>query len=287
MGSRGDLGVAEGSPLVEVDGVKLAVSREGRGPPLVCLHAIGHGGRDFEALAAAVRGRFEVIRVDWPGQGRSGEDPAHPAGPARYAQLLEGLLDKLGVVQPLILGNSIGGAAAIHYASRRPVRGLVLCNTGGLVGIDATAKRFTGVFARFFAAGARGAWWYPAAFDLYYRQVLPSPAARAQRERLNACCREIAPLLQQAWTSFGQSENDLRAAAAALDCPVWFAWAKSDRVIPFSFCRPAIAAMRHATVTLFKGGHSPFLEQPAAFIPAFEAFAAGLEPPAPRLALAG
>src|SRR5690349_3114564 len=137
MGDRRDLGVPEGSPMIEVAGVRLAVAREGCGPPLVCLHAIGHGGGDFAALARAMADRFEVIRVDWPGQGRSDDDPGHPAGPARYADLLEGLLETLGVERPLIVGNSIGGAAAMLHASRRPVRGLVLCDTGGLVAVDA------------------------------------------------------------------------------------------------------------------------------------------------------
>ena len=35
-----------------VDGVRLAVAREGKGPPVICLHAIGHGGGDYEAFAA-------------------------------------------------------------------------------------------------------------------------------------------------------------------------------------------------------------------------------------------
>src|SRR5262245_55803951 len=42
---------------VLVDGVTLAYEDEGQGPPVVCLHALGHGARDYEALAARLRGR--------------------------------------------------------------------------------------------------------------------------------------------------------------------------------------------------------------------------------------
>src|SRR5258705_1899899 len=128
---RYELGVPPGSPEVVVDGVRLAVARSGRGPAVVCLHAIGHGGRDFEAFAAAVEKRFEVIRVDWPGQGRSGPDTGQPAA-ARYAELLAGLLAELHVSNPIIIGNSIGGATAIVYAGKHPVRALVLCDPGGI-----------------------------------------------------------------------------------------------------------------------------------------------------------
>jgi 4,5:9,10-diseco-3-hydroxy-5,9,17-trioxoandrosta-1(10),2-diene-4-oate hydrolase len=269
------LGVPEGALMVEACGVRLAVAREGRGPPVVCLHATGHGGRDFEAFAAAASDRFEVIRIDWPGQGRSDTDPK-PASAARYAELLEALLPALGVEAPILLGNSIGGAAAILYASRRPVRALVLCDSGGLVEVDQEVRRFIRAFVAFFRAGARGAWWFKPLFALYYGLVLPKPAARAQRRRIVEAACDLAPVLAQSWASFSRPEADIRALAAGLDVPVWFAWARQDKVIRLARCRPAIDAMRHAAVTEFDAGHAAFLEQPQAFLEGFERFVAGL-----------
>lgn len=271
MPDRSDIGVPAGSPLIEVDGVRLAVARRGRGPAVVCLHATGHGARDFEAFARAMADRFEIIRVDWPGQGCSGED-RQPASAARYADLLTGLLDRLNITAPIIVGNSIGGAAAMIHASRAPVRALVLCDPGGLVAIDSQVRGFCGVFARFFHAGAKEAWWFRPVFALYYRLVLPSPAARDQRRRIVANSPAQAAVMAQAWESFGRAEADIRGLAAALTIPVWFAWSKDDRVIPLSRCRPAIVAMQSASVTEFPGGHAAFLEQPAAFTAAFETF---------------
>jgi len=283
MPHRKAVGAPPGSPMIEVDGVRLAVAREGRGPAVVCLHAIGHGARDFEAFAAAMRGRFEIIRVDWPGQGRSGEDH-WPASADRYADLLGGLLAKLDVEAPIIVGNSIGGAAAIIHAARAPVSALVLCDPGGLVAVDRLARRFCGAFAAFFRAGARRAWWYGPAFALYYRLVLPSAAASEQRRRIVAGAYETAPVLVQSWESFGRPEADIRALAAGLTIPVWLAWAKDDKVIPLSRCRPAIDTMRRASLTLFPGGHAAFLEQPRAFAAGFAAFVEGVALPAVNVA---
>src|SRR5476651_1725578 len=106
MDDRADVGVPRGSAQIEVDGVRLAVAREGLGPAVVCLHAIGHGGRDFEAFTDAMKSRFEIIRIDWPGQGRSGDDLHHPASAARYVELLAGVLARLDVERPIIIGNS-------------------------------------------------------------------------------------------------------------------------------------------------------------------------------------
>lgn len=277
MKMREACGVVKGSPLVDCDGVQLAVSREGAGPPVVCLHAVGHGGRDFEAFADAVKDRFEVIRIDWPGHGRSAADTVPPSA-ARYAELLGKVLERLQIRNPIIVGNSIGGAAAILHASRQPVRALVLCDPGGLVPVTAFVRRITGLFVRFFRAGERGAGWFDRAYAFYYRRiVLPSPAAAEQRMRIIAAGRESAPVLRLAWESFGRPDADIRSIAAGLDVPIWCAWAGSDRVIPLWMCKPAIRKLGNASLSIFRGGHSAFLEQPAEFAGEFLEFANGLE----------
>lgn len=275
MSLRDEVGVPAGSPLIEIDGVPLAVSRAGRGPALVCLHAVGHGGGDFAALVPALEDRFEVIRVDWPGQGRSGPD-REPASARRYAALLGGLLERLDITDPILIGCSIGSAAAILHAARHPVRALVLCDSGGLVPINLMTRSFTGVLSRLFAGGARGAWWFKPFFGWFCRTALPSAAAVAQRDRIIAAGYEVAPVLAEAWASFGRPEADIRAEAASLTVPVWVAWCRNDRIIPLSLCRPAIDAMKQARLTLFEGGHAAFLEQPAQFIEGLIDFAAAL-----------
>ncbi|HRD28933.1 MAG TPA: alpha/beta hydrolase [Caulobacter sp.] len=272
MSCREAAGVPAGSPRISVAGEQIAVCREGRGVPVVCLTAIAHGGGDFDAFAARMKSRFEIIRIDWPGHGRSGDAAAAPSA-RRYADLLAELLPALAVEHPILIGNSIGGAAAILHAERHPVRGLVICNAGGLVAVDATVKRFCSIFAGFFAAGERRAGWFGPAFAAYYRLlVLPSRSAAAQRRRIIASGYEVAGQLRLAWESFGRAEADIRDVAGRLDAPVWVAWSRGDRIIPLGRCRPAIKAMKRAVLTTFAGGHAPFLEQPDAFAEAFVDF---------------
>ena len=91
---------------------------------------------------------------------------------------------------------------------------------------------------------------------------------------------------RQAWESFAGPEADLRAVVAALRIPVWYAWARHDRVIPLSLCRAAIDATPGAALTLFNAGHAPFLEQPRAFARDFLAFAERLDRAPAHLAAA-
>src|SRR5262249_52983854 len=155
---------------------------------------------------------------------------ARPASAARYSELLEGFLDALGIGPAVLIGNSIGGAAAIRYTAEHPgrVRALVLANSGGLVAHGIMTRGFTGLLARFFRAGAAGASWFQRAFASYYRRVLPTEAAAEQRSRIIASGSEIAPILADAWASFGEPSADLRAMAEEITCPVLVTWATRD-----------------------------------------------------------
>src|SRR5687767_11894315 len=159
---------------VLLGGTRLVVDDDGTGDPIVCLHAIGHDARDFARVRERLRGRARVLAVDWPGQGRSPRDGG-PVTARRYADLLGGALDALDVGPCVLVGNSIGGAAALVYAAEHPerVRGLVLENPGGLAPADdRAAQAVLAGMVRFFAAGAHGARWFRPAFALYYRIVL-------------------------------------------------------------------------------------------------------------------
>lgn len=273
---------------IEIDGVHLSYDDEGQGPAVLCLPSIAHGASDYEPLRVRLRDRCRVVALDWPGHGRSDDDRV-PAGAARYAEIAERFADALGLRDAVLIGNSIGGAVAIRLAAKRPdlARALVLVDTAGLDRVDAVTRMVTRAMARFFAAGARGARWFPRAFAFYYGVVLSAPAAHAQRARIVAASREMAPRLAEAWRSFGEPDADLRAVAASLSCPVLVAWAKGDRVLQLRRSRPAIRRIPGARLELFDGGHAPFLECPDAFAVTLREFLDGLHPAGVDAAVAG
>lgn len=273
MGRRAAIG-AVAPRYVTVAGVRLAYDDEGAGPPVVCLHAIGHGARDFARLSARLRHRHRVLALDWPGQGRSGPD-GQPASATRYAALLDGFLAATGVERPVVIGNSIGGATAVRYAHAHPdgVRALVLENPGGLSPTDdRLAQTVLAGMARFFAAGTRGARWFGSGFAAYYRTVLQRGAAREQRGRIVAAAYELAPILEQAWRSFARPEEDARALAPLVRCPALFAWATRDQLVQLARSLPTIERFPQARLERFPAGHAPHLETPDAFEASVERF---------------
>src|ERR1700733_8411985 len=111
---RSAVGAQEPRKYVSLDGISIAYTDSGgSGPILICLHAIGHGARDFEDLGRRLSPQYRVIALDFPNQGNSGPD-SQPASGTRYAKLLSAFIAQLDLPSVTLLGNSIGAATAIR-----------------------------------------------------------------------------------------------------------------------------------------------------------------------------
>ena len=253
--------------MLEIGERRIAVTRRGKGRPVLCLHAVGHGARDFEPLAERLKDTCEIIAIDFPGQGRSPKD-GKPVRVAHYADIVSSVIDALALNRPILLGNSLGGGAAIRTAFRAPekVGGLVLCDSAGLIppspAVEAAMKPLIGMF-NLGVAGSPN--FEPVFANFYQNVVLPAPAAKAQRDRIIAAGRELAPLLADAWTGFLEPQSYLGELPSKITVPVWLAWARSDRLVAWDYCKTAATTFPRHSVDFFEGGHSPFLEDPDAF----------------------
>lgn len=109
----------------------------GEAPPIVMLHGGGPGAsgvsnysRNIDALA----GSYRVIVPDMPGYGRSSKRFDHSDPFGFLAGAIRGLLDEMGITTAHLVGNSLGGAAALRLALDAPHRvgKLVLMGPGGI-----------------------------------------------------------------------------------------------------------------------------------------------------------
>ncbi len=262
------VGAWEPRRMVEVDGVSIAYHDTATNAPvLICLHAIGHGARDFQGLSHRLKSQYRVIALDFPGQGYSGPDFQQASG-TRYTELLTQFIEKLHLGKVTLLGNSIGGAVAVRYASEHPehVKALILCDSGGLgPPPDAQSRAYIERFVKLFAMGVEGDPSYGPAFARYYRTVLIAAPARAERDRIERSAYEVAPILEQAWQSFALPQESLWEKLPRVVCPVLAAWARNDSIISLKSNEPAIARFPHRQLEIFNGGHAAFLEDPDRF----------------------
>ncbi len=108
---------------------RLYFEEAGNGIPLVCLHTAGSDGRQFRHILndAEITGRFRVIAFDLPWHGKSSppagfESEVYELTTDRYMEIVLAVADALKLIDPVVMGCSIGGRAVLHLALRHGER---------------------------------------------------------------------------------------------------------------------------------------------------------------------
>jgi pimeloyl-ACP methyl ester carboxylesterase len=107
--------------VLDVAGQRVHAVVRGQGPDLILIHGASGSSRDFTfAHVDRLASRFRVIALDRPGLGHSDPLPDRSVDPAAQARVLSAAVTQLGVVRPLLVGHSYGGAVAMAWALADP-----------------------------------------------------------------------------------------------------------------------------------------------------------------------
>jgi pimeloyl-ACP methyl ester carboxylesterase len=107
--------------FVEVGGAKLHYVDRGKGAPIVMIHGIGANLRHFtHTILDEIARTNRVIAIDRPGCGYSGRPRGFDHSAQGQAAVIQQALDKLGVVDPMIVGHSLGGGVALAHGLFHP-----------------------------------------------------------------------------------------------------------------------------------------------------------------------
>jgi esterase len=104
----------------------------GGGHPLLFLHGGGLNAHTWDVVAVMLRDRYRCIALDQRGHGDSEWSPAIDYGVETQVKDVEGFINLLGLENPVLIGQSMGGLNAIAYAighSER-LKGLVAVDVG-------------------------------------------------------------------------------------------------------------------------------------------------------------
>ena len=106
---------------IAANGTTLHVERRGSGRPLLLVHGGGESAhllrRQADDLAAA---GYDVVTYDRRGTGRSGRDDWPGDGASQHADDAAALIDRLGWIDPTVVGVSSGGVIALSLLDRHP-----------------------------------------------------------------------------------------------------------------------------------------------------------------------
>jgi 3-oxoadipate enol-lactonase len=115
--------------FLTVNGIRLHVTEEGAGPPLLLLHGLSANAEMMEPEILGLARTFRVIAPDLRGHGRSERPAAYTL--QDHVQDVLGLLDALGLDCAPVMGVSMGSyvAQALAIAAPERVSALVLVVT--------------------------------------------------------------------------------------------------------------------------------------------------------------
>jgi pimeloyl-ACP methyl ester carboxylesterase len=105
---------------------------------LVLLHALGESALDWRWVLPALAHTNRVYAPDLPGFGYSAK-PSADYSPDFFARFVGAYLDALGLDRTALVGNSIGGLAALRLALSEPARITAL----GLVASAGLGRKIT------------------------------------------------------------------------------------------------------------------------------------------------
>jgi 2-succinyl-6-hydroxy-2,4-cyclohexadiene-1-carboxylate synthase len=238
--------------------MQLHAERGGSGSRLVLVHGFTQTGRCWGELVPALEAGHEVVRVDAPGHGRSGDVVANlPTG--------ADLIASVGA-EATYLGYSMGARFCLHVALAHPelVHGLVLVS--GTAGLDTEGDRAARRAQDAETAARIEALGVAAFVDQWLAQPLFAslgPERSFRSERLENTVAGLQSSLREAGTGTQEPSWD---RLHKLEMPVLVVAGEEDAKFVALGERLAAAVGANATFAPIPGaGHTTHLERPLAF----------------------
>jgi pimeloyl-ACP methyl ester carboxylesterase len=258
--------------------VRLRVLAVGTGPPLVMLHGVSLAAAVWAPLLADLAG-YRALLVDLPGHGLSGPAAYRP-GAVREPTLdmMDDLLDALGLSAAPVVGHSLGGMFALWYAAARPGR------IASLAAIGEPAVALPGVTVRMPLSLLT----VPVLGQAALRAPTPRPVYRGLLgQGLSPAAAAAAPdALVDVLRLAGRREGNAATVASLMHAINTFRRPRPESVLtdrelsqitaPAMFCigtgdpflspaqaRPSVTKIPGAALHEVPGGHGPWFEDPA------------------------
>jgi pimeloyl-ACP methyl ester carboxylesterase len=246
----------------------LSYEVHGTGEPLVLVHGITHRRQGWYPVLEHLTPHRQVILIDLPGHGESPDLVTNGRSiPETLGAEVRETLDSLGIKNPHIAGNSLGGRVALDAAADGWVASATCLSPAGFW-INDIDFAYTRMLFRVVTRAARIAGPGRAATitrtalgrALFFSWITAHPT----RLSPEACAGDAAAMLRALPAMKAIVAEATRfEAPIAKEIPVTVAWASRDLVLPPYHARIARKVLPRATHVKLKGvGHVPMSDNP-------------------------
>jgi len=129
-------------PYLKVNNINLFYESTGEGAPVLFLHGLGSGTRDWEWQVPYFARFYRVITVDARGHGQS-DKPAEPYSVPLFAADIVAFIRALNVAPVHLVGISMGGMIALQIGADAPelLKSLVVVNSNPALRIQTPKEK--------------------------------------------------------------------------------------------------------------------------------------------------
>jgi branched-chain amino acid transport system permease protein len=251
---------------IEVNGCDMFYAESGQGRPVVLVHGNTGSSRWWTKVMDLAGCR--VLAPELPNFGRSGW--IEPTDIDVYADYLGAFISKVGLVNPVLVGHSLGGAVVMSLAARKPelATALVLVDGAAPGGLRTPEEHYPIIEL------------YRTNRD-FMRKALAAVTPTLKDEAFLDELADDAMLMAShayAGNARALARFDYRGRTAAFGGPVLVLWGRKDLIITEAMARETAAAYPAARLEILEDvGHSVMVEDPGRFKVLLSSFIAGLE----------
>lgn len=230
-------------------------------PVVMLSNSLGTSLPVWDAQAAALRGKYRVLRYDTRGHGLTDATPAGDTGYTmdQLADDAAALIKALGLKRVHLCGLSIGGMLGQRLAAKAPelLASLVLCDTAPYMNPQVWDERIAAIRQGGLEVVAEGTMqrWFTGRFHAAQPDAVKgirNMLVRTPAEGYIGCAYAIRNM-------------DLRADDAKIICPTLIVVGEDDPATPVSAAREMNAAIKGSKLVIIpQSAHIVTVEQPAA-----------------------
>jgi triacylglycerol lipase len=245
---------------VEIFGQKIYYLEAGSGPEVILLHGLGGDKGNWRMTLPVLAAKFHVYAPDQIGFGQS-DKPQINYRVATLVDFLNAFYKKLGIAKATLVGNSLGGWAAMDFALKYPdkVNRLVLVDSAGY-----SFKRTGGVApAREVLLGLN-----PSSLAgtkqlmaLVFHNKAFSTDAVAEQVFTEHLRKNDGYTINSFVDSILRGEDIVDGKLSAIKAPTLIVWGRDDMLVPLATAKALAEDIAGSqTVVLDDCGHVPQME---------------------------
>lgn len=236
-------------------------TRQLQKPTILMLHGFSADKDVWMRFARFFKTDYNLLIPDMAGHGETGFNKNwNYSSPSQAGRLLK-LIDTLKIDKVHIIGNSMGGEIAAHFAMRFPERTATVClvDPAGVTSpVPSDMEKLLAENKNPFLLNTREE------FDAFYPMTMAKPPYVPESVLATIAEKYISQRqqLKQIFSDF-INENRLDNSLHKIKAPTLLVWGELDRLIHVSSVETWEAGIETIKVKIFsKTGHMPMLERP-------------------------